>query len=44
MTAEKLARSRFRSATIGFRKGPTAWRTPVDMKVVTEKAPTTHQP
>ena len=29
---------------MGFRNGPTAWRTPVDMKVVTENAPTTHQP
>jgi hypothetical protein len=33
-----------RSATIGFRNGPTAWRTPVDMNVVTENAATIHQP
>jgi hypothetical protein len=44
MTSEKLARSRSRSATIGLRKGPTAWRMPVEMNVETENAATTHQP
>jgi hypothetical protein len=44
MTAEKLARSRPRSPTIGLRKGPTAWRTPVEMNVETQNAATTHQP
>src|SRR5215831_18205082 len=30
--------------TIGLRKGPTAWRMPVEMNVETQKAATTHQP
>ena len=44
MTREKLARSMPRSATIGLRKGPTAWRTPVEMKTMMENARVIHQP
>jgi len=44
MTSEKAPRSTPRSATIGLRKGPTAWRTPAETKTMTEKATATHQP
>src|SRR5262249_36026612 len=44
MTREKAARSTPRSAVMGLRKGPTAWRTPADTKTLTEKGGGTHQP
>src|SRR5262249_57443847 len=44
MTREKAARSTPRSAVMGLRKGPTAWRTPADTKTMKEKATVIHQP
>jgi hypothetical protein len=42
ITREKLARSRPRPATIGFRNGSTAWRMPVEMN--SKENPAIHQP
>jgi hypothetical protein len=44
MTSEKVPRSRPRSLTTGFRKGPTAKRMPVERKMMSENAAAIHQP